>query len=201
MKTLDAKTLDAKTLVDAYFRFLKLLTVLCLAAMVVLVFGNVVLRYLFNSGITVSEELSRFFFVWMTFLGAAIGLREHAHLGVDTLARKMPAIGKKGFLVIGHLLMLFVTYLMLKGSWVQTVINLHVGAPATGLSMGLFYGIGIVFALTTGGILLAELYRVLTGRLKEDELIMVVESEEQTEFAELHPHPAAATGAAPADKR
>ena len=46
-----------------------------LAVMVVLVFGNVVLRYGFNSGITVSEELSRWLFVWMTFLGAIVGLQ------------------------------------------------------------------------------------------------------------------------------
>ena len=48
---------------------------LCLALMVVMVFGNVVLRYGFNSGITVSEELSRWLFVWMTFLGAIVALR------------------------------------------------------------------------------------------------------------------------------
>ena len=52
--------------------------------MVVLVFGNVVLRYGFNSGITVSEELSRWLLVWLTFLGAIVAVREHAHLGVDT---------------------------------------------------------------------------------------------------------------------
>ncbi|MCW2242324.1 TRAP transporter small permease [Azospirillum canadense] len=194
-----------QVLVDAYFRVLKLLTVLCLAAMVVLVFGNVVLRYAFNSGITVSEELSRFFFIWMTFLGAAIGLREHAHLGVDTLVRRLPAAGKKSLLVIGHLLMLYITFLMLKGSWVQTLINRDVQAPATGLSMGLFYGIGVVFSLTTGGILLVELYRVLTGRLTEHELVMVVDSEEQAEFDDLHkdlgtPVPPAGAAAAPGHK-
>lgn len=37
--------------------------------MVVLVFTNVVLRYALNSGIAVSEELSRWLFVWLTFLG------------------------------------------------------------------------------------------------------------------------------------
>ena len=55
--------------------------------MVVMVFGNVVLRYGFNSGITVSEELSRWLFVWMTFLGAIVALRNarppgHRHAGV-----------------------------------------------------------------------------------------------------------------------
>lgn len=38
-----------------------------LASMAILVFGNVVLRYAFNSGITWSEEMSRFLFVWMVF--------------------------------------------------------------------------------------------------------------------------------------
>ena len=60
--------------VHAYCRFLTAVIVALLAAMVVLVFGNVVLRYVANSGITVSEELSRWFFVWMTFLGAVVGL-------------------------------------------------------------------------------------------------------------------------------
>ena len=42
-----------------YCKFLELLLVLLMAVMVVMVFGNVVLRYAFNSGITVSEELSQ----------------------------------------------------------------------------------------------------------------------------------------------
>ena len=52
-----------------YTRALDMLSGLCLAIMVVLVFGNVVLRYTMNSGITVSEELSRWLFVWLTFMG------------------------------------------------------------------------------------------------------------------------------------
>jgi TRAP-type C4-dicarboxylate transport system permease small subunit len=56
-------------IVEGYFQFLKVLIALCLAAMVVLVFGNVVLRYAFNMGITLSEEVSRWLFVYLTFLG------------------------------------------------------------------------------------------------------------------------------------
>ena len=41
--------------------------------MVVLVFGNVVLRYAFNSGLTMSEEVSRWLFVWLTFMGRCGG--------------------------------------------------------------------------------------------------------------------------------
>ena len=45
-----------KKLFDLLFVVLKVFSAGCLAAMVIMVFGNVVLRYAFNSGITVSEE-------------------------------------------------------------------------------------------------------------------------------------------------
>ena len=44
-----------RSIVEGYFHLLKLVVVVCLAVMVALVFGNVVLRYGFNSGNTVSE--------------------------------------------------------------------------------------------------------------------------------------------------
>lgn len=153
-----------KTLVEGYFRLLKLLVVACMAVMVAMVFGNVVLRYAFNSGISVSEELSRWCFVWMVFLGALIALREHAHLGLDTLVRRLPPIGRRLCLVVGHLLMLFVCWLITKGSWAQAVINLNVTAPASGLSMAWFYAAGVVFGVSAGAILLVELVQAVRGR-------------------------------------
>ena len=78
------------------------LMVLLLSAMVVLVFGNVVLRYAFNSGITISEEMSRWAFVWLTFLGAIVALREHAHLGTDMLVSRLPTAGKKVCLLLSQ---------------------------------------------------------------------------------------------------
>src|ERR1700745_1599244 len=90
---------------DLYCSFLKAVIAACLAVMVVLVFGNVVLRYGFNSGITISEELSRWLLVWLTFLGAIVAMREHAHLGVDTLIRALPPLGKKICFVARYLLL------------------------------------------------------------------------------------------------
>src|SRR3954469_11996091 len=56
-----------QSVLDRFCRLLSLVMVASLFLMVVMVFGNVVLRYGFNTGITVSEELSRWLFVWMTF--------------------------------------------------------------------------------------------------------------------------------------
>ena len=76
--------------IDRCCRWINLLIALALAVMVLLVFGSVVLRYVFNSGISVSEELSRWLFVWITFLGAIVAVKEHGHLGTDLVLIKLP---------------------------------------------------------------------------------------------------------------
>ena len=164
-------------IIDLYCRFLKCTIAVCLAVMVVLVFGNVVLRYAFNSGITVSEELSRWLMVWLTFLGAIVALREHAHLGVDTLVRALPPTGKRICFILSYGLMLYADWLLLAGSWRQTIINIDDRAPATGLSMSIFYLVGVIFGVSAGIILLYDLYRVVSGQASEADLVAVKEEE------------------------
>ncbi len=171
--------------IDRYVRAINLLIALALAAMVVLVFGNVVLRYVFNSGITVSEELSRWLFIWITFLGAVAALRENAHLGTDMLVSRLPVKGKKVCMVLGQVLMLYLTWLFLAGSYKQMVINWDVEAPVTGASMAFFYASGVVFSVCAGFLLVLQLLRVLTGKVSEGDLVMVKESEEQAELEAL----------------
>jgi TRAP-type C4-dicarboxylate transport system permease small subunit len=165
-------------ILDLYCRAIKFTIALCLAVMVVLVSGNVVLRYVFNSGITVSEELSRWLMVWLTFLGAIVALREHSHLGVDTLVRALPPAGKRICFVLSYALMLYADWLLLSGSWKQMIITAGDRAPATNLSVGFFYGAGVVFGVSAGVILLYDLLRVLTGAASEEDLVAVRESEE-----------------------
>ena len=94
-------------LLNGYCRFLSVVIAIMLAMMMVLVFGNVVMRYGFNSGITLSEELSRWLFVWLTFLGAIIALNERGHLGTDTVVSCLPVLGKKVCLGVSYALMLY----------------------------------------------------------------------------------------------
>lgn len=175
-----------KKLIDGYCKLLDALIALLLLGMVVLVFGNVLLRYGFNSGITVSEELSRWMFVWLCFLGAVVAVKEHGHLGSDMLVSRLGPQGKKAFMVIGLLAMLGCNWLLLSGSWVQARINLEVEAPVTGASTAIFYASGVVFAVSASLLMLRELWRVLSGQVSEAELVMVKESEDMAQVDELH---------------
>jgi TRAP-type C4-dicarboxylate transport system permease small subunit len=172
-------------LIDACCRALEIAIAVLLALMVVLVFGNVVLRYGFDSGITVSEEVSRWAFVWLIFLGAIVALKEHAHLGSDMLVSRLPAAGKKVCLIFGQALMLYITWLLFKGALAQAKINWDVQAPVTGAPVALLYGAGLVFAVCTAALLLREMWRVLSGQASEAELVMVKESEEAAELEML----------------
>jgi TRAP-type transport system small permease protein len=165
-------------LIDLICRVFSLLMVICLVLMVLMVFGNVVLRYGFNSGLTVSEELSRWMFVWMTFLGAVVAVRDHAHLGTDALVSRLPPAGKKACFVAAHLMMLAMCWLMFRGAWQQTVINYGTTSAVMEASMAWFYAAGLVFSVLAALILLNELGRLLTGKISPAQLIGVSESDD-----------------------
>ncbi|MFY8104193.1 MAG: TRAP transporter small permease [Ramlibacter sp.] len=167
-----------KTLNDLFFRLVEFLLVVMLSAMVVMVFGNVVLRYGFNDSIISSEELSRFLFIWITFLGAIVTLRENAHLGVDTLLRKLSLRGKRVAAIVSNLMMIGCCVLMFYGTLKQHTINASTRSAVTELPMIWVYGVGYVASVAMALILLGKLVRLVRGDITEDELIQVKESEE-----------------------
>ncbi|WPZ16983.1 TRAP transporter small permease [Geobacillus subterraneus] len=158
---------------------LNVLMAATLALMCILVFGNVVLRYGFNSGITWSEEMSRFLFIWMSFFGAIGALKDNDHLGVDTLLRKLPPRAKQVVFLISNAIVLYVLYLLLDGSWKITLSSMGSRAPATGLPMAFIYGTGLVVSIGMGIITLFHMYQALFRPGAIDELTKMKESEEE----------------------
>jgi TRAP-type C4-dicarboxylate transport system permease small subunit len=166
-----------KLILDRCCKVLEAAIAFCLALMVVLVFGNVFLRYAMNSGITLSEELSRWAFVWMTFLGAIVALKEHGHLGTDMLVSRLGPFGKRMCLGASYTLMLFACWLLFKGAYEQAVINLGSTSAVMEVSMAWIYLPGILFAVMGALILGAEFIRLLTGQVRDEDLVMIQESE------------------------
>jgi TRAP-type transport system small permease protein len=155
-------------LIEGYCKLLGALMVLSLLLMVVLVFANVVMRYGFNSGLTLSEELSRWLFVWMTFMGAVVALKEHGHLGTDALVSRLPARAQKICLLLSNLLMLLICWLIFKGGWEQVKINWGTTSAVMEISMAYFYVSGVIFAVLGGAILLLQLWQMLRGHTPTD---------------------------------
>ena len=164
-------------IIDGFFKLLEFLVVACLLAMVIMVFGNVVMRYGFNSGIQVSEEMSRYCFVWLTYLGAMVAMREGGHLGVDSLIKALPLGGKKICVFFSECLMLFCNVLFLMGTYKMHELQVTNISPVVGISMIWIYGMGYPVAIIMGAFNVHKLYLLLTGQLSEDKMVQIVEAE------------------------
>ena len=157
-------------LVKGLVRGMEWLLMSILGLMVILVFGNVVLRYGFNSGIVFSEEVSRFLFVWMVFLGSVLMLRDNGHLGVHTLTKLMPLAGKKICKFLSDFITLCCCGLLTVGGWKVVMLNMPNIAPVSEISLGVVFTAVLVCSVGMGILLLNSMYRLLTGQMAEQEM-------------------------------
>ncbi|YCI06571.1 TRAP transporter small permease (plasmid) [Ensifer sp. D2-11] len=156
--------------IDTFYKLLELLLIVLLAGMAVMVFLNVVLRYGFNSGINVSDEMSRYFFVWLTFIGAVVTFRDNSHVGVETLVSLFGRKGRIICMILSNIVVIAVSAIFFWGTWKQSPINASMAAPVTGISMLWVYGIGFFTGAGVVLIALERLFRLLTGRVTEEEI-------------------------------
>ena len=73
----------------------KVVSCVCVSIMAVLVFGNVIARFVFNHSLAVSDEMSTYLFVLMSFMGTAIAARRGAHLGLSIVTDKLSPDARK----------------------------------------------------------------------------------------------------------
>jgi TRAP-type C4-dicarboxylate transport system permease small subunit len=130
-----------------FWRGIDALMALLLAAMIALVFINVVMRYGFSSGLRQSVELARMWFVWVVMLGAAVTLRRGEHLALTEFSEKLfpravPILRRLCWLVV-----LLAVGMLFIGAWRQTLANWNNISQLTGLPSGLFYLAGVVSAV------------------------------------------------------
>lgn len=138
-------------------KMIEVVTVIILSAMSILVFLNVVLRYGFNSSINVTEEISRFMFVWLAFLGAVLAFSENQHVSVTMLTEKLSPIARKVLSIFTDLAMLFCCYLIVDGSWIQFNLNLNNLAPISGLPQGITFLASTIAGVLIGVLIMARI--------------------------------------------
>ncbi|MDO5091039.1 MAG: TRAP transporter small permease [Cardiobacteriaceae bacterium] len=120
-------------------KLLEVLVVANLAAMTLLVFVNVVLRYAMNSGITLSEELSRILFVWLTFLGAVLALGGNDHVAMHLFADKLPARLRAWWPLAIDAVLLALSILLVIGCGQLMTQNMSNKMPISGIPTGVNY--------------------------------------------------------------
>lgn len=164
-----------KSSIAAFYRALEVVMVICMVVMLVMVFGNVMLRLFLNTGIDLSEEMPRYAFVWMTFLGGIVGMHKRAHLGVDMVVRALPVLGRKVCWGVSQAIMLVCSLYIVYGTWLQHDIIAGNASPVAQISMLYVYGVSYLTGTAIAIICAANLVRLALGQVAESELIDVEE--------------------------
>lgn len=107
--------------------------------MVTSTFLQVIFRYALDHPLSWSEELSRYCFIWIVYLGAALAVKHGAHIGVDYLYKVLPDTLKNVVFVVTNLLILAFAGTVFYESVPVIGINLSQHSPAIGIPMGLVY--------------------------------------------------------------
>ncbi|GDY26806.1 C4-dicarboxylate ABC transporter permease [Agarivorans sp. Toyoura001] len=89
-----------------------------LVTMTLLVFVEVIMRFVFNAGIHWVQEVTLYCSAWLVLLGASWGVREGAHIGVDAFVKVLPPTQRKWLTLVALTLCLFYCCLFMYGSWV-----------------------------------------------------------------------------------
>jgi TRAP-type C4-dicarboxylate transport system permease small subunit len=147
-----------KSLSNYEDKVLDLTNAILISAMVAAIFLQVVARYLFNYPLAWPEELGRFLFAWIVFLGIVPVLRNDELLGVDLLYRWLPPTAANVFKLMVSTAILIFLLVMLKGGLELMIRQRSQLSVALEVSMSLVY---FVIPFSTFLMILAMIFKVI----------------------------------------
>lgn len=136
-------------------------------ALTILVIANVILRYVFNYGISWSEEAARFLFIWCSFLGAMMATNESAHMRLDFVVERFPGVSRKAVEAVALLILLVLVGVLFYGGIEVVATTWQIPTSALKIPKGLVYlcapiCFGYIFLRSIGSIV-----EVVNGREEE----------------------------------
>ena len=147
------------------------LMVLALAGMVIAVFVNVVLRYVFHTSIVSYEEISRLLFVWLVAIGAIVAAFEGAHLGFDMVTSRVSPPVRKAMFWVSQILIAICMGLLLWGSWEQVVAGMQSFSTVLGYPLALGAAATLVLAVGMLVVVLRDMVRGAPAQPAADSLV------------------------------
>jgi TRAP-type C4-dicarboxylate transport system permease small subunit len=123
------------------------------ALLVAVVFANIFSRSVLSNSLPWAEELSRFLFVWITFIGAVLVNKSFGHMRLDLLKQRLPGTASVLLEIAISLIAACVMYIMLRGGYSMMMENLDYLSPALEFPYGVINGVvpvccGIMFLQT-----------------------------------------------------
>ena len=129
--------------------------------------------------LTWAEEASRYLFIWLIFLGAIVAYQDNVHLGVDTLVQKLSAKNKRILFIINNVILVITMGLCVDGTWKITQLTSDQVSSSMQIPMSWVYVSGFLCSVAMTVISLNNIYRLLTNKIDEKELVMSADTEDK----------------------
>lgn len=128
-------------------------------AMMTIIFSQVVARYAFHHSLTWSEEVGRYIFVWISFLGMAAAFKGGAHVALDLLVKYLQGFSRKTLELLNGALVVVLSSAILYSGMKLFYLGMRQKSPALKLPMHWVY----IVVPVSGAILLYFAIRALWG--------------------------------------
>ena len=138
----------------------KLSIIVISIVMIVVTLAQVIFRYVIAAPLPWSEELARYCFVWIVFLGGAIGLSRGIHLGVDLFVKTLPPRAQRAMDLLISVLIAVFAAAVINASQPVISMNMFQRSPALGVQMSWIY---IAIPISMAMIIVISVERIING--------------------------------------
>lgn len=111
------------------------------AIMVAVIFLQVIMRYVFDNSLSWSEELARYCFIWLVYIGISYGVKKQRHIKVDVVLLLLKERGRLIFMILSNLLFLFFCLFVIRYGYgiAMQILDWGQKSPANQIPMGIVY--------------------------------------------------------------
>jgi TRAP-type C4-dicarboxylate transport system permease small subunit len=162
-----------KKILNTLFKAVEILIAFFLAVMILLVFMNVLFRYLFSKGFAWSEEIARLCFIYLVYLGSIGAMRDNQHLIIDSILARVPVIAQRIIYFLVQAGVIWLMFILAQGSWMLMLQNLRDRWVATHFPTYLVYAAGFITGIAIGIIALTNMFRLIILKMPVAELLKI----------------------------
>ncbi|MAU46413.1 MAG: C4-dicarboxylate ABC transporter substrate-binding protein [Yangia sp.] len=158
-------------------RLLEAMVALLLFALVAMVFTNVMMRFFFNSGIVVTEELSRIALSILILTGAVLALIQQRHIAMTLVVDRLPEPAKKAVVALTGAVMLYGNFLLAQGAWMQAKLNFSSNYQISGLPSATIYVAATLAGTALALVVAGRMVLILSGRMPADKFFQAASAD------------------------
>ena len=151
--------------------FERTINIVLMSVMTIILFIQVVMRRVFSNSLTWSEELARYLFIWLVYLGISYGAKIRKHIKIEAFLGIFPKKSRRYVEILGDILFFVFACFIIYTSfiWVQRQLILHQKSPALHIPSWVIYMAPLVgFILTAFRQIQTIIYRIKTRDQEEE---------------------------------